>query len=110
MSTPARTGKNRAARLTAYLFLAPTVLGVGLFTVVPIVGSVVLSFFHWDVIDPPAYAGLDNYRELTADTSILTAFRNTLLFMVLAVTLQLVVALALALALQGRMPRWIQQA
>ncbi|WP_338702890.1 sugar ABC transporter permease [Streptomyces sp. Q6] len=109
-SIPARAGRSRAARVTAWLFLAPTVLGVVVFTVVPIVGSVVLSFFHWDVIDSPTPAGLANYRELTADSSILTAFRNTLLFMVLAVTLQLVVALVLALALQGRMPRWIQQA
>ncbi|MFZ3566312.1 carbohydrate ABC transporter permease [Streptomyces sp. BH097] len=104
------TVRSRAARVTAWLFLAPTILGVLVFTVVPIVGSVVLSFFHWDVIDRPTYAGLSNYTELTADTSILTAFRNTLLFMVFAVTLQLAVALVLALALQGRMPRWIQQA
>ncbi|MEB8341934.1 carbohydrate ABC transporter permease [Streptomyces endophyticus] len=109
-TTGTRAGRSRAARVTAWLFLAPTMLGVLVFTVVPIVGSVVLSFFHWDVIDRPTYAGLSNYGELTADTSILTAFRNTLLFMVLAVTLQLAVALVLALALQGRMPRWIQQA
>ncbi|MFD7293021.1 carbohydrate ABC transporter permease [Streptomyces sp. NPDC059897] len=109
-SPSAATGASRAARVTAWLFLAPTMLGVLVFTVVPIVGSVVLSFFHWDVIDRPTYAGVSNYSELTADTSILTAFRNTLLFMVFAVTLQLAVALVLALALQGRMPRWIQQA
>ncbi|MFI6875032.1 carbohydrate ABC transporter permease [Streptomyces sp. NPDC050400] len=107
MSTTTPPTRHRAL---TWLFLAPTVLGVAVFTVVPIVGSVILSFFHWDVIDPPASAGIANYRELATDTSILTAFGNTLLFMVFAVTLQLAIALVLALALQGRMPRWIQQA
>ncbi|MGP3776044.1 carbohydrate ABC transporter permease [Streptomyces sp. SDT5-1] len=112
-TTPSPTAgpsRSRAARVTAWLFLAPTVLGVLVFTVVPIVGSVVLSFFHWNVIDRPSYAGASNYTDLATDPAVLTAFRNTLLFMVFAVTLQLVVALVLALALQGRMPRWIQQA
>ncbi|MCQ4211917.1 carbohydrate ABC transporter permease [Streptomyces longispororuber] len=107
MSTTTPPARHRAL---TWLFLAPTVLGVAVFTVVPIVGSVILSFFHWDVIDPPTSAGSANYRELATDTSILTAFGNTLLFMVFAVTLQLATALVLALALQGRMPRWIQQA
>ncbi|MEV8597259.1 carbohydrate ABC transporter permease [Streptomyces sp. NPDC052013] len=114
MSTTPAVARATAAplrhRALTWLFLAPTVLGVVVFTVVPIVGSVILSFFHWDVIDPPTSAGLSNYRELASDSSILTAFGNTLLFMVLAVTLQLTIALVLALALQGRMPRWIQQA
>ncbi|MBO1330043.1 carbohydrate ABC transporter permease [Streptomyces sp. VRA16 Mangrove soil] len=112
MSTtaPAPARQPLRHRALTWLFLAPTVLGVVVFTVVPIVGSVILSFFHWDVIDPPTSAGLSNYRELASDASVLTAFGNTLLFMVFAVTLQMAIALVLALALQGRMPRWIQQA
>ncbi|MFF5438686.1 carbohydrate ABC transporter permease [Streptomyces achromogenes] len=110
MSTATPLVRPLRHRVLTWLFLAPTVLGVFVFTVVPIAGSVILSFFHWDVIGPPTSAGLANYRELVSDTSVLTAFRNTLVFMILAVTLQLLVALVLALALQGRMPRWIQQA
>ena len=54
--------RDRGTRLLAALFLAPTVVGIVVFTVVPIVGSVVLSLFHWDVIDPPRFAGGANYR------------------------------------------------
>lgn len=109
-AAPRTSMRRRGHRLLAALFLAPTVVGIAVFTVVPIVGSVVLSFFHWDVIDSPRYAGAANYREVFTDSTVLVSFRNTLVFMLLAVGLQLVLALALALAVDGRMPPWLRSA
>ncbi|AXE83486.1 sugar ABC transporter permease [Streptomyces sp. Go-475] len=100
--------RDRGTRLLATLFLAPTIVGIVVFTVVPIIGSVVLSLFHWNVIDSPSYAGLSNYGEVFGDETVLVSFRNTLVFMVLAVALQLLVALVLALAVNGRMPVWLR--
>ncbi|TDC27974.1 sugar ABC transporter permease [Streptomyces sp. 8K308] len=108
-SRPARSTR-AGTRLLAVVFLAPTVLGLLLFTVLPIIGSVVLSFFHWDVIDPPRFAGAANYRDALTDETVLVSFTNTLLFMVLAVALQIGIALALALALDGRLPGWLRSA
>ncbi|MFF9625191.1 carbohydrate ABC transporter permease [Streptomyces griseosporeus] len=102
--------RERGARWMAALFLAPTVVGIVVFTVVPIVGSVVLSLFHWNVIDPPRFAGVSNYGEVFGDRTVLVSFRNTLVFMVLAVALQLVVALVLAITVNGRMPVWLRSA
>ncbi|MFF7446430.1 MULTISPECIES: ABC transporter permease subunit [unclassified Streptomyces] len=108
-SVPARpAARDRGTRLLAALFLAPTIVGIVVFTVVPIVGSVVLSLFHWNVIDDPSFAGAANYREVFGDSTVLVSFRNTLLFMVLAVALQLLIALVLALAVNGRMPVWLR--
>ncbi|MDT0345064.1 carbohydrate ABC transporter permease [Streptomyces litchfieldiae] len=105
---PRTAVRRRGSRLMAALFLAPTIIGIAVFTVVPIAGSVVLSFFHWDVIDSPRYAGAANYREVFADETVLVSFRNTLVFMVCAVALQLLLALGLALAVNGRMPGWLR--
>ncbi|MFF6982510.1 carbohydrate ABC transporter permease [Streptomyces sp. NPDC008343] len=102
------SGRDRGARLLATLFLAPTIVGIVVFTVVPIVGSVVLSLFHWNVIDSPRFAGAANYREAFTDSTVLVSFRNTLVFMVFAVALQLLIALVLALAVNGRMPVWLR--
>lgn len=107
-STAATTIRTRGTRLLAVLFLAPTVVGIVVFTVVPIVGSVVLSLFQWDVIDDPRWAGAANYREILTDSTVLVSFRNTLVFMVLAVALQLLIALVLAIAVNGRMPKWLR--
>ncbi|MFI8219501.1 carbohydrate ABC transporter permease [Streptomyces sp. NPDC085932] len=100
--------RDHGTRLLATLFLAPTIVGIVVFTVVPIAGSVVLSLFHWNVIDSPSYAGLSNYGDVFGDETVLVSFRNTLVFMVLAVALQLLVALTLALAVNGRMPVWLR--
>lgn len=105
---PRPSARDRGTRLLATLFLAPTMVGIVVFTVVPIVGSVVLSLFHWNVIDPPRFAGAANYGAVFGDETVLVSFRNTLVFMVLAVALQLLVALALALTLNGRMPGWLR--
>ncbi|MFE2267034.1 carbohydrate ABC transporter permease [Streptomyces griseosporeus] len=102
--------RERGARWMAALFLAPTVIGIVAFTVVPIAGSVVLSLFHWNVIDPPRFAGVSNYGEVFGDRTVLVSFRNTLVFMVLAVALQLVIALVLAITVDGRMPVWLRSA
>jgi len=105
---PRPTARDRGTRLLAALFLAPTVVGIVIFTVVPIIGSIVLSLFRWDVIDSAHFAGTANYRELYGDSTVLVSFRNTLVFMVLAVALQLLIALVLALAVNGRMPKWLR--
>jgi multiple sugar transport system permease protein len=105
-----RKRRDRAARLMAAAFLAPTVLGVLVFTVAPIVGSVVLSFFHWDVIDSPRFAGTANYRAVLTDDTVLVSFTNTLVFMVFAVALQISLALVLAIALDRALPPWLRAA
>lgn len=105
---PRPSARERGTRLLAALFLAPTIVGIVIFTVVPIAGSVVLSLFHWNVIDSPTFAGAANYREMVSDSTVLVSFRNTLVFMVLAVALQLLIALTLALAVNGRMPVWLR--
>ncbi|MFJ4359227.1 carbohydrate ABC transporter permease [Streptomyces massasporeus] len=102
------SARDRGTRLLVTLFLTPTIVGIVVFTVVPIVGSVILSLFHWNVIDSPSYAGLSNYGEVFGDETVLVSFRNTLVFMVFAVALQLLVALALALTINGRMPVWLR--
>ncbi|MGI5346692.1 carbohydrate ABC transporter permease [Streptomyces sp. CA-250714] len=105
---PTTAARARGTRLLAALFLAPTVVGIVVFTVVPILGSVVLSLFQWDVIESPRWAGAANYREVFTDSTVLVSFRNTLVFMVLAVALQLLVALVLAITVNGRMPTWLR--
>ena len=55
-----------------------------LFTVLPIISSVVLSFFDYDMVSLPIFTGLENYiRLFTGDTTFLTVFVNTLKFSVI---------------------------
>jgi multiple sugar transport system permease protein len=90
--------------LTAYLFILPTFVGFFVFIAGPIVFSLGMSFFEWDVINDPIFVGVENYRDLTADGRMLAAFWNTSRFVVFVVGLNLVVSLSLAVALQRKMP------
>lgn len=91
-------------KLLIGLFLAPTVIGLGLFTFLPILASVVLAFFSWDIITPPRFVGLENFANIAADPTIRVSFLNTIGFVVVAVTLQLAVALVLAVLVNTKMP------
>lgn len=91
-------------KLLIGLFLAPTIIGLGLFTFLPILASVVLAFFSWDIITPPRFVGLENFADIATDPTIRVSFLNTIGFVVVAVTLQLAVALVLAVLVNTRMP------
>mgnify|MGYP000527074870 CR=1 FL=1 len=52
---------------TGFLFVLPFVLGVLLFKLFPFITSLALSFTQFDIIDPPVWVGLQNYRELFGD-------------------------------------------
>jgi multiple sugar transport system permease protein len=94
-------GMARRRALLGYLFVLPTVLGILIFTAGPVVASFGLSFFRWNVISPPEYVGLQNVQQLAQDRRALTSFLTTGQFVFLAVVLQLVLSLLLALGVQA---------
>ena len=87
-----------------FLFVLPFVLGVLLFKLFPFVMSFALSFTQYDLIDPPQYVGLDNYKELaTEDPLFRKSLGVTLLFATLAVPLRVGFALLIAHVLNFRL-------
>lgn len=103
-----RRQSRRSQKLLTTLFLAPTVIGLFLFTVVPIIASILLAFFRWDIISSPEFVGVDNFADIGGDPTLRVAFLNTFGFVVIAVALQLAVALGLAVLVQSRMPNWMR--
>lgn len=98
----------RSGRLIVWVFLAPTLIGLGLFSVLPIIGSFVLAFFRWDIISDPEFVGIDNFVDLATNPTVSVSFLNTIGFVVVAVVLQLAVALGLAVLVQSKMPTWLR--
>src|ERR687885_2001632 len=48
----------------ALLFLLPDLLGFIMFTLAGILGTFGISFLRWNLVQPPRWVGLDNYRDL----------------------------------------------
>ncbi|GAA3700722.1 sugar ABC transporter permease [Zhihengliuella alba] len=95
-------------QLFAWVLLAPIVIGMGVFTVVPIIGSVVLAFFRWDIISAPEFVGLENFVSVVTNPTVRVSFLNTIVFVIIAVTLQLGIALVLAAMVAERLPNWLR--
>jgi len=84
----------------AYLFLLPSLAGFLLFVGLPVMVSLLLSLAEWDLLRPPEWVGLANYRQLlTRDPIFWRVVENTVYFMVTIVPLQLALGLILAIAL-----------
>lgn len=84
-------------RRLGFLFALPFVLGVLGFKLFPFVMSFALSFTQYDLMEPPQFVGLENYRDmLTDDPLFRKSLGVTLLFALLAVPLRVGFALFIA--------------
>ncbi|WP_156254041.1 carbohydrate ABC transporter permease [Pseudactinotalea terrae] len=99
-----RGGKARNPdNLAGHLFLLPWFIGVLVFTIGPMIASLLLSFTDYNLLQPPTWAGLDNIVRMMEDERLLNSLRVTLVYVLVSVPLQLALALAVALLLDRGM-------
>ena len=63
-------------------FVLPVVVFFAMFSVFPVFFGFYLSLTDYDLLSPPLFVGLDNFRNLVSDKLFLTALVNTLIFVV----------------------------
>jgi multiple sugar transport system permease protein/sn-glycerol 3-phosphate transport system permease protein len=70
-----------------YLYLAPFLALLALFTYWPLAQTVQLSFMSWNMMPgvEPEFVGLENYRDVTDSALFLAALRNTGFYLLLAI-------------------------
>lgn len=85
--------KNRSS----YIMLAPYFILFFLFTVLPVVISIGLSFTHFNMLEPPTFVGWDNYIKLFLEDEIfLKSLKNTLIFAVITGPISYILCLLFA--------------
>lgn len=107
-AAPARGGprrRRRQSRLLPYLLISPLVVFIGALSFYPTVVTTVQAFFRVSPLDPPTrFTGLQNFRNLWADTTIRASLVNTIVYMAIAVVLSVVIGVAIAVTLTRRFP------
>jgi ABC-type sugar transport system permease subunit len=97
---------DRAQARAGYLFISPWLIGFLALTVGPMIASLLLSFTQWSAMSPISNAdavGTANYRHLfLADETFLQSLKVTLYYVLLAVPIGQVAALAVALLMNVR--------
>ena len=101
----------RAESRAGWVFIAPALMLIGVFFVIPVLGALVLSFTDFDIysIGDPAntrFIGLGNYQSLFADPLFWKALRNTAYYVAVGGPLSVVVSLAAAMLVNARLVRW----
>lgn len=103
--TRRRAGLGRKPWIRGLPYLLPALLLYAAFLIYPMVESVRLSFFKWSgyATEPQEFVGARNFvRLFTVDTVFWTAFRNSLIWVVLSLAVPMLISLLLALALNQK--------
>lgn len=96
---------HRQERLISWLFIAPALIFLLVTSVYPLLYSLRLSFFSWNMTVPnsqPVWIGLRNYTRLFSDDGFLSSVRITLIFVITSVTIEFLLGMALALLATSR--------
>ncbi len=89
--------RSAGERALDYLFLLPALVFLGVFILYPLAANVGFSFSEFTLGSAEkTYVGLDNYRQLVADPIVRTALTNNVLYAVVSILLQVILAHALA--------------
>jgi multiple sugar transport system permease protein len=93
----------RQEELIAYAFILPSLLGFIVFLVVPMIASLGISFYDWELLTPPQFVGFKNFVTLFTDRIFRQVAVNTLYYTFGLVPLNLIVSLGLAVWLNTRL-------
>jgi multiple sugar transport system permease protein len=85
-----------------WLMLLPTIIGLIFGTIGSLFATLGLSLFNWDLINPPTWAGTENYVQLFRNKDYIEAFVNTLKFSALYVPGVVIISLLLAVLLNRK--------
>ena len=92
--------RNKLDNIMGYVFISPWLLGFVIVTLMPMALSFYYSFTYYDLLSPPVFAGLNNYKDLLfEDQRFYVSFKVTLYFVLIVVPLRLAVSLGIAVLL-----------
>ena len=89
--------------VAAYSFLLPNLLGFLIFTSIPVLASLVLSFVKWDLFSPPRFYGLHNFIKLLTADKLFWQYCGNTVYLMLAIPLGMGGSLLLALAMNQKL-------
>ncbi len=107
VAVPIATTRQNRRRMTpsrreaawGFVFVAPWVIGLLLFTMGPLIASLVLSFTDFNLVRPEAtrFIGLDNYVQMAGDPLVLQGLVVTARFAIIAIPVTMIASLGVAL-------------
>lgn len=85
-----------------YILIAPGLIFVLVFTLIPVLGAFGISLTQWNLVSPPRFAGLANYQKVFSDPLATKTLLNTFYFTFVSVPISIVLSLLLAVLLNQK--------
>ncbi len=86
--------------IAGLLFITPNFIGITVFTIIPIIAGLYLSFTEWDMFSDPEFIGFKNYTEMFLEDDVFwLSFKNTVFFTLISIPGGMILSLLFALAL-----------
>ena len=87
--------------VSAWLYLAPALILLGIFTFYPTIQLLINSFYEMDGMGTKIFLGIDNYKNLLTDEEFWNTVKNSFVFIGWSVPLSMVAGLLLALLINN---------
>ena len=87
---------------TAYFFILPAILILGLYSLYPMIYNIILSFFELNIAIPdasPIFVGITNFISMWTDENFIVSLKNSLIFSAITVTFEFIFGLWFAVLL-----------
>lgn len=94
--------RKRSDYFWAYLMIAPTMLGLTIFYLWPIIQTVYFSFTEWGAFGQYEWTGLDNYKRMLDDSNLLQSFKNTGIYIIFTVPIGIFLSILVAVLLNQK--------
>lgn len=84
------------------IMVSPIMIGIALFSILPVLFSFYISFHQWDMLHDPTWIGLDNYIEVFTGRMLPILSKNTLVYCGIAIPGAIIFGMLLALAMNSK--------
>ena len=82
-------------------------IGFVMLTILPLLGSLYISFTEWKIISDPIWVGLDNYKDLFSDPIFLKSLKVTFTYCAFTIPISMILSFFMAMLLNSDLPYWI---
>lgn len=86
-----------ADQIWGYIFVAPQILGILFFTLIPILFAIALAFCEWNLLKPPMFVGFTNFQKVFRNKTFWDVLGNTGYYVLLYIPGVTVISLTLAI-------------
>ncbi|GGG19332.1 carbohydrate ABC transporter permease [Paenibacillus abyssi] len=101
---PVKRRKWNAEMWVGYGFIFPTMAAFLVFSLIPTIGVIILSFFDWNMINTPVFLGFENYIEMFSRSEFWHSLWVTVQYVLYSQVTKIILALSIALALNQKLP------